>query len=244
MDGLLIDSETIYTTITNEILAPFNKQLTWEIKASLMGRPAVESAALLVKKTEIPMSGEEFTVKMKARQLEMFPKVRPMPGAERLVEHLHKHQIPMAIATGSIRQNFDLKTSNLKSLFEKFGENVICGDSSDMKRGKPDPDPFLLAAKKFLGLQISPDDQGNFNRLNEEQLTRLQGLRPEEILVFEDGVPGVRAAKAAGMRVIWVPDPELKKLQRSQGMEAVDADEVLDSLEEWDGAKWGLPPLE
>ncbi|EGG01157.1 uncharacterized protein MELLADRAFT_53667 [Melampsora larici-populina 98AG31] len=243
MDGLLIDSETIYTTITNEILGPFNKQLTWEIKASLMGRPAFESAALLVKKTDIPISGEEFTSKMKSRQLEMFPNVKPMPGAERLVENLHKNGIPMAIATGSIRQNFDLKTSNLKNLFAKFGQNVICGDSPEMKRGKPDPDPFLLAAKKFLGLEISPDHQGNFNPLNQTQLDQLKGLRPDEILVFEDGIPGVRAAKAAGMRVIWVPDPELKKLQLSQGMEVVEADEVLDSLEEWDGAKWGLPPL-
>ncbi|KAH9823550.1 HAD-like domain-containing protein [Melampsora americana] len=240
---MLFFKQTIYTTITNEILEPFNKQLTWEIKASLMGRPAIESAALLVKKTEIPISGEEFTAKMKARQLEMFPHVKPMPGAERLVEHLYKNKIPMAIATGSIRQNFNLKTSNLKHFFSKFGQNVICGDSIEMKRGKPNPDPFLLAAKKFLGLQISSDEKGNLNPLNEHQLDQLDGLRPDEILVFEDGIPGVRAAKAAGMRVIWVPDPELKKLQLSQGTEAVDADEVLDSLEEWNGLKWGLPPL-
>lgn len=39
MDGLLIDSERIYTEVVNEILKPFGRQQTWDIKAKLMGKP-------------------------------------------------------------------------------------------------------------------------------------------------------------------------------------------------------------
>ncbi|KAG0144532.1 hypothetical protein CROQUDRAFT_619026 [Cronartium quercuum f. sp. fusiforme G11] len=243
MDGLLLDSESLYTTISNEILAPFNKQLTWEIKAILMGRPALESATLLVEKTGIPMAPEDLIAAMSKRQVEMFPNVKPMPGAERLVKYLHENKIPLAIATGSVRRNFDLKRTNLADLFDPFGENVVCGDSPELKRGKPSPDPFLLAARLFLGLEISPDEQGFYHALDDAQIAQLSGIRPDEILVFEDGLAGVRSAKAAGMRVIWVPDPELKKLQISQGEEPPDADQVLNSLEEWDGPMWGLPAM-
>lgn len=124
-----------------------------------------------------------------------------------------------------------------------FGQNVICGDAPDLKRGKPHPDPFLLAGKLFLGLEIEPDPQGLYHRLDSNQVKQLQGIRPDEILVFEDGLPGVRAAKAAGMHVVWVPDPELKSLQQATSGDPHGADEVLDSLQDWNGKKWGLPNL-
>ena len=43
MDGLLIDSEGIYTTVVNDLLKPYGKEQTWEIKANLMGKPEREA---------------------------------------------------------------------------------------------------------------------------------------------------------------------------------------------------------
>lgn len=39
MDGLLVDSERIYSDVVNEVLAPYGKKQTWDIKARLMGKP-------------------------------------------------------------------------------------------------------------------------------------------------------------------------------------------------------------
>lgn len=41
----MLDSEQVYTSVTNEVLAPYGKSLSWELKASLMGRPAHDATA-------------------------------------------------------------------------------------------------------------------------------------------------------------------------------------------------------
>ncbi|MBW0490150.1 hypothetical protein O181_029865 [Austropuccinia psidii MF-1] len=243
MDGLLLDSESLYTRITNEILAPFNKQLTWEIKSSIMGRPALEAARIVVNRTGIPITPTDLVAAMLTRQRDLFPTVQPMPGALKLVQHLKKHHIPILIATGSSRQNFLLKSQNLSLLFSPFEGRVICGDDSDLKRGKPHPDPFLLAASRYLGTQVTVDSQTGYLEPPRDSDDNSQ-IRPDEILVFEDGLAGVRSAIAAGMRVTWVPDPELKRLSSVSQSDILPVDQVLDSLEDWKGSDWGLPSFD
>lgn len=241
MDGLLLDSESIYTTVTNEVLAPFNKQLTWEIKSLLMGRPARESAKILIQQTGIPLDPDQLIAQMTRLQIALFSKVQPMPGALQLVQLFHKSQIPMAIATGSNKKNFTLKSQNLSELFEPFKGRVVCGDDPELRRGKPSPDPFLLAAVRHLGMKLEAEEgSGYYERPTEDKWHQL-GIRPDEILVFEDGILGVLAAKAAGMNVIWVPDPELSTLLKSQNSESPPVDRLLDCLLHWNGAEWGLP---
>ncbi|OAV94007.1 hypothetical protein PTTG_06718 [Puccinia triticina 1-1 BBBD Race 1] len=244
MDGLLLDSERLYTQVTNEVLAPYNKQLTWEIKAMLMGRPAEESARILIERTGIPLSPEELISMFATRQRTLFSTVQPMPGALKLVQHLQKSNIPMAIATGSSSTNYKLKSENLGELFSGFEGKVVCGDDPELKRGKPHPDPFLLAASRHLGMKLKPDPVTGFlEPPSAEQSDQSTSLRPDQILVFEDGLAGVQAAQAAGMKVIWVPDPELKNVILSQNdqQSRVTADRVLDSLLDWNGADWALP---
>ena len=75
--------------------------------------------------------------------------VRLLPGAERLIEHLHRHGVPLAIATRSSRESFDLKMASHSGLLSRFQETV-CGDEA--VEGEPHPDIYLAAARK-LGLQ-------------------------------------------------------------------------------------------
>lgn len=70
-------------------------------------------------------------------------------NAEKLVRHLHKHGIPMALASGSDRHNFDLKTKNHQELFSLFHHTVLSSSDSEVKHGKPSPDCFFVAAARF-----------------------------------------------------------------------------------------------
>lgn len=155
----------------------------------------------------ISITAQEYLTERNEMQVKLFPSARPLPGVVRLIQHLKKHQVPLAVATSSHQAHFDLKTSQNKELFDLF-DVIVTGDQ--VIRGKPEPDIFLEAAK------------------------RLKITDPKECLVFEDAPSGVKAAIAAGMPVIWVPDPNCDKSE-------LIADQVLESLEHFQPERWGFP---
>jgi pseudouridine-5'-monophosphatase len=114
-----------------------------------------------------------------------------LPGVGKLVHHLKANDIPIAIATGSRRRNYELKTGHLQSVFGCFEGKVICGDDADHSiKGKPAPDIFIIAAKELLSRDVGPIKDSITERQREE---RIKGL------VFEDGLPGMQAGKRARM---------------------------------------------
>ncbi|PYH96622.1 HAD superfamily hydrolase [Aspergillus ellipticus CBS 707.79] len=218
MDGLLIDSEDIYTTITNTILEEFGKPpLPWSIKAQLQGRPFPEASKIFHQWAQLPISPEEYAVKQSTLQQERFPGTQPLPGVRDLLSKLLSTQttdqpVSIALATSSHHRNFKLKSDHLGDLFSAFPESQqVLGDDPRIGkgRGKPLPDIYLIALETI---------NSNLRAKGETE------IKPEECLVFEDAVPGVEAGRRAGMRVVWVPHPGL--LEAYKGREA----EVLAGL--------------
>ncbi|KAF5388834.1 hypothetical protein D9757_005609 [Collybiopsis confluens] len=239
MDGLMIDSERIYTDVTNKILGKYGKEMSWDMKAGIMGKPEREAAShLLSYFPDIPLKLEDYLTQRNILQDLAWPTVPLLPGVKRLVLHLKKSGVPIAVATGSRRQKFELKTGHLGEVFECFEGRVVCGDDPrEGMRGKPSPDIFLVSAKEMLGRdvgQIRGESEG-------AQLTGEQKKARAKGLVFEDGLPGLQAGKRAGMSVVWVPDANLLNVEYT-GSER--ADQVLESIESFVPEEWGLPPYD
>jgi pseudouridine-5'-monophosphatase len=204
MDGLLLDSEDKYTQITNIMLARYGKgPLPWSIKAQLQGRPGASAGEIFHKWAQLPIPPEQYYAEQIELQRELFPTTKPLPGVEKLLGDLSSAEtekgdkVHIALATSSHAANFKLKTGHLEELFSVFeGHRRVLGDDSRIPsgRGKPAPDIYLLALKT-INASLSPGEKE---------------IVPEECLVFEDSVPGVEAGRRAGMRVAWIPHPELK----------------------------------
>ncbi|CAH9070470.1 unnamed protein product [Cuscuta epithymum] len=214
MDGLLLDTEKFYTEVQEIILARYNKTFDWSLKAKMMGKKALEAAKVFVEETGISdsLTAEDFLVEREAMLQNLFPTSELMPGASRLILHLHEKGIPMSVATGSHKRHFQLKTKQHDELFSLM-HHIVVGDDPEVKQGKPSPDIFLTAAKRF---EDAPVDL-------------------HKVLVFEDAPSGVLAAKNAGMSVVMVPDPRLDSSHHEN------ADQVLSSLLDFNPANWGLP---
>lgn len=215
MDGLLLNTEDLYTVAYQNVLAPYNKRYTWDIKVTLMGLQAQEAAEAILSKLDIPMTVQEWLTETKKQYEILFPDSEVMPGARRLIEHLHKNNIPIALATSSTKEGYELKTNkHHKKLFSLLPVKTFGSSDSEVKNGKPHPDIFLVTASRFSDKP-----------------------RPEQCLVFEDAVNGVIAARAAGMQVVMVPDLKLDRSLTSK------ATLVLDSLEDFKPELFGLPPF-
>ncbi|KAK0448782.1 HAD-like domain-containing protein [Armillaria borealis] len=236
MDGLLIDTEKIHTQVTNQILAQHGKEMTWDIKAGCMGKPERASAEhLLSFFPSISLSVDSYIAQKNILQDKVFPSVPLLPGVRKLVQHLRKHGIPIAVATSSGRLRYEKKTGHLAEVFDCFEGNVVCADDERWgaiaMKAKPAPDIFLVAAREFLGRDV-----GEPGPVSEDQtLERKKGL------VFEDGFAGVQAGKRAGMNVVWVPDSNLL------GVEYIGdekADVTLSSIDDFIPEKWGLLPYD
>lgn len=253
MDGLLLDTEDLYTLCVNLMLDKYGRPpLPWSIKAKLQGRPGPAANKIFSEWAALPISSEEYTAQLSVFQQKLFPTAKPLPGVEDLLRCLEltksgTNRVHIALATSSHAGNFNLKTAHISEMFSVFPqERRVLGDDKRLQpgRGKPLPDIFLLALQT----------------INDSLPEGETPIMPEECLVFEDSVPGVEAGRRAGMRVIWCPHPMLKKEYSGREAEVLAARtgeagqvdlhqlgevddgwaEYLETLESFPHAKYGI----
>lgn len=209
----LADTEKLYTAATDYILEKFDKKYSWEMKLSVMGMQHMDICQRMVEHYDLPITPQEYSRlqrqynEVHMQEAELMPgnwsisvpleastsnfqccQLFPCLGAEQLIKHLHRNNIPMCLATSSNEDIVRVKISNHLELFSLLHHRVCGSSDPEVKHGKPAPDIFLVAASRF------PDKPS-----------------PDKCLVFEDAPNGVTAALKAGMQVVMVPDPRIGK---------------------------------
>jgi pseudouridine-5'-monophosphatase len=180
LDGTLLDSESLYTEATQIVCDRYAATFSIELKRKIMGGDSREGAVTVIEALGLPLSPEAY---LKAREVELtrlMPGIQAMPGAEALIARLKAAHVPCCIATSGHRPITDTKLAQ-HPLLRTLGP-IVCGDDARVKRGKPAPDIFLVAASEL-------------------------DVLPERCVVVEDTVNGVLAGVAAGMRTVAVIDP-------------------------------------
>lgn len=217
MDGLLLNTEHLYTKIIQQTIEEFGStaRYTGDIKATMMGLQSQELARRNIELFQLNVTEEEYLQKHHQLAKDVMPTADLMPGVERLLRHLHKHKVPMALATSSSKEFYDIKTVKHTELFDLFGHKVFGSSDSEVVHGKPAPDIFLVAARRF------PDQPD-----------------PSQCLVFEDAPNGVRAANAANCQCVLVPEDYVTAEMRKE------ATLVIESLEYFQPELFGLPPFD
>jgi pseudouridine 5'-phosphatase len=183
LDGVLLDTEPLYTAATQSVVGEFGKTYCWDLKRRVMGGTALGGAEIIVAELALPISPSEYLSRRRRILEQLFETTTPIDGAENLVRALAGLGVKLGIATSSERALFELKISNHRwfSLFSA----VVCGDDPRIARPKPAPDIFRLAARE-LGVEMSA------------------------CIIFEDSPAGVLGASASGARVVARRDPALR----------------------------------
>lgn len=178
MDGLLLDTERLYKQVMIEICTEWDLHMSDEIFISLVGIPSNESAKIYRHHYGDAFDVDAFNALCFERITLACEEAVPLkPGAKLLVEQLSLRDVPIAVATSTGRDMAHrfLDQAGLKPHFDHIVTR------NDVSNGKPNPEPFLTAAKRL-------------------------DLAPENCIAFEDSHNGVRAAHGAGMATIMVPD--------------------------------------
>ena len=176
LDGVLVDSTPAVARVWTKWAAKYGF-VAEEVVRQAHGRPSIATIRDLLPHADHDAENRE----VERGEIEDVDGVIPLPGALELLQTLPQDR--WAIATSCSRRLAEVR---IRAAGLPLPTHLIT--STDVQRGKPDPEPYIKAAK-------------------------ILGLAPADCIVVEDAPAGIRAGKAAGARVLALrttaPDPEL-----------------------------------
>ncbi|KAK9824264.1 hypothetical protein WJX72_009063 [[Myrmecia] bisecta] len=223
LDGTLLDTESLVLEVAKAVVEQHGYTLTPDAQRAGLGRTPIDAWNAVVENLQMKgVTPEQLFAESEPLLAARWHEAKLLPGAGRLLWHLHRHGVPVALATSTSRATLKRKMSGRHADLLNIFHTVNCGDENE--RGKPAPDCFRASAAK---LQVDP----------------------AECLVIEDAPSGIAAATAAGMRVVAVPSMVTKGLQQddcppAQEDAGAGCCSTLSSLFDFHPEVYGLPPFD
>jgi HAD superfamily hydrolase (TIGR01509 family) len=176
-DGTIADSMPLHYVAWNKALKEWNCEFDEDLFYAWGGMPVAEIIATLNKEHGLSMPVQEVAGRKEQLYFEILPQLKAVPEVLQVIEASHG-RIPFAVVSGSTLDSVTASLEALKLL--NMFETLVC--AGDYQKSKPDPEPFLVAAKRL-------------------------GVSPADCLVFEDTDMGIQAATAGGMASVKIPQP-------------------------------------
>jgi HAD superfamily hydrolase (TIGR01509 family) len=199
MDGLLIDSERIIMQACIVAAKQVGITYTQAEYVELIGRSGPDSTRIMVEQ----LGGvQNFNQVMQGLDMQLAQHNHTFPlkqGVLPLLKHYQSNNVICSVASSSPAHHITHRLSNVAML--DYFRHITSGQ--EVVNGKPSPDIYLLAIKKM-------------------------GLNAEQCIAFEDSENGARAAIAAGLKVVVVPD-----LKQPSDYVKENCHQVVASLEDW-----------
>ena len=199
MDGVIIDSEFYWAKAEMGFLDKYKIKLSRELTAQMTGQSFKENALFLKQHFGLSDSVEEILAgRLEATEAIYSYQAGAMPGVNELITRIRAQDMKTAIASGATLDRIEMIVDRFKwrSLFD-----ILVSTDHVNFVGKPDPAIYNHTVKVL-------------------------GLLPEECVVIEDSVNGLRSAQGAGIQCIAVPDPRWSYGDFSA------ADLIVESLED------------
>ena len=196
-DGVIYNSTPFVWKARNIYLEKYGVKIEDNEIIEFLGRSFKDMLDELNRRYNLNLEFNDFSSKTREIQVDLMKKsLQPCEGVKTLINNLLKNNIRIAIASSNLKKFIeeDLEIMELKNKFESITS------VEEVENHKPNPDIFLVAAKKL-------------------------NVNPEECVVIEDAVNGIEAAKRANMKAIAV----LTKFHKRKDFEKT-ADLVVDSL--------------
>jgi HAD superfamily hydrolase (TIGR01509 family) len=199
LDGVLLDSEQVWNEAKEELVREQGGRWREDAPRKMMGMSSPEWAGYLHDELGVPLEPEAISDEVVRRLERIYRDRLPLvDGATDAVERLAE-RFSLGLASSSNREIIDLFLE-LSGLGPRFAVTI---SSEEVARGKPAPDVYL-------------------------EVLRGMGADPAHSIAVEDSDNGIRAAKAARMRVVAVPNPHYPP----DPAVLAEADDVVGSLHE------------
>jgi HAD superfamily hydrolase (TIGR01509 family) len=204
MDGVLVDTEQLWDEVREELTTEWGGRYTPEAQEAMMGMSSLEWSRYLHETVGLRAPPEAINAEVVRRMLARYEVDLPVvPGAVEAVRRLDGEGFKLAVASSSNRELIDAVLRRIE-LAALFEATV---SSEEVDRGKPAPDVYVEAARRL-------------------------DVPPEKCAAIEDSASGIRAARAAGMRVVAYPNRHYAP--SADVLASVDA--VIASLDELEAA--------